>query len=626
MPPPPPAPVGAALPALKARVAALEKQFSQGQIPADPQNLALLRFKLEQAHLWFNKLESPAGAFEFDGLRWLNIIVDRLEIIARTAGDAVYPAATQQHERAYISPADNSPQPYWVYVPANYSPRRKYPLVVFLHGYAPEITKAEPWLPGEATWKLATERDMILVVPYGRRNSDFVGIGEDDTLTVTNEVKKYYSVDGSRVFLLGISMGGYGAHAVAMHRPDVWTGVTPMCGRTDFYLWFGLKREELPAWKQVLYDADDPRHLKANAMNLPIFMQHGALDNVVPTEHSRRFFADLRALGYPVRYREIGDGDHYIYWHDWSYIAAFEWMKTIQPTPVPRHVRYSTAALRNKGAYWATINSFNDYSRLAHLDAEVRPDNTIHVVTDNIGSFTLTPPASFFQAGKPVTLIVNGVMQEQQYSARSPVQWPIKVVEDETYPSSKSPARCGPIKEVYRDPFLLVCGRAEADIEQARRFAREWFLYADGKPPLKADREVTPADRQNYNLVLFGTRHTNSILAEIADKLPVELTARGFRLGRQEYSGRDLGMQLCYPSPFSPQRMIVVQSGEYWGGALPINHKYDLLPEYIIYDTTLDLSDSTNRAIVAGFFDHNWQLTKTAPVEIQSRPPAPPEF
>lgn len=624
MPPPPPAPVDGALPALKARVATLEKLLAQRQIPADPQNLALLRFKLEQAHIWFDKLDGPLGVYEYEGLRYLTIIVNRLEVIARTAGDAVYPAATQQHERAYISPADNSPQPYWVYVPTNYSPRRKYPLVVFLHGYAPEINKAQPWLPGEATWKLATERDTIFVVPYGRRNSDFVGIGEDDTITVTSEVIKHYSVDDSRVFLLGVSMGGYGAHAIGMHRPDIWAGVTPMCGRTDFYLWFNLNREELPAWKQVLYDADDPRHLKANAMHLPIFIQHGALDYVVPTEHSRRFYADLKALGYPVRYREIPDGDHYIYWHDWSYLAALDWMKNVRRAPTPRRVRYSTAALRNKGAYWATINGFKDYSKLAHIDAEVRTGNSIHVTTENIGSFTLTPPASFLQVNRPITLTVNGVQQTQQYDAKAPVKWSAansQVVSLVT----KSPTRCGPIKEIYRDPFLLVHGETERDAEQAKRFAREWFLYADGKPPIKADKEVTNADRQNYNLILFGTRGTNSIIAEIADKLPVELTPTGFRLGKHEFQGKELGMQLCYPSPFSPQRMIVVQSGLYWGGSLPINHKYDLLPEYIVYDKSLDLSDNTNRAIAAGFFDHNWQLTPTAHVDIQSRPPAPPE-
>jgi hypothetical protein len=74
---------------------------------------------------------------------------------------------------------------------------------------------------------------------------------------------------------------------------------------------------------------------------------------------------------------------------------------------------------------------------------------------------------------------------------------------------------------------------------------------------------------------------------------------------------------MCYPSPFGEGRMIVVQSGVYWGAALPVNHKFDLLPDYIVFDDTYDSSDSTNNALAAGYFDHNWKLpakpTTTSP-------------
>ncbi len=68
---------------------------------------------------------------------------------------------------------------------------------------------------------------------------------------------------------------------------------------------------------------------------------------------------------------------------------------------------------------------------------------------------------------------------------------------------------------------------------------------------------------------------------------------------------------MCYPSPFGEGRMIVIQSGIYWGAALPVNHKFDLLPDYIVFNDTLDISDATNKAIAAGYFDNNWQLPVT---------------
>jgi acetyl esterase/lipase len=301
---------------LKARLASLERDLAENKIPADPRNLALLRFKLEQAQLWVEAIAAEEAYFTAPMQTNLAAVLDRAEAVAKARGDAVFPAASQEHERAYISPADDSAQPYWVYVPNNYTTRRKYPVVVFLHGYSPDITKIKPWLPGPAVWKLATDRECIFVVPYGRRNSDFVGIGEDDTLAVTDEVRKIYSVDQTRVFLLGVSMGGYGAHAIGQHSPDSFAGVTTMCGRTYVYLWFKLNREAVAPWKRILYDADDPRHLKLNGQHTPLLMQHGAFDHIVNVENSRLYNNDLKQLGYPVRYNEIQGGDHYIYWQD----------------------------------------------------------------------------------------------------------------------------------------------------------------------------------------------------------------------------------------------------------------------------------------------------------------------
>ena len=88
----------------------------------------------------------------------------------------------------------------------------------------------------------------------------------------------------------------------------------------------------------------------------------------------------------------------------------------------------------------------------------------------------------------------------------------------------------------------------------------------------------------------------------------LELTPTGYRIGTRQVEGTNLGLQLCYPSPFADDRMIVVQSGLYWGEALPVNHKFDLIPDYIVYDAATDPSDSTNRALVAGFFDGNWAV------------------
>jgi hypothetical protein len=289
-------------------------------------------------------------------------------------------------------------------------------------------------------------------------------------------------------------------------------------------------------------------------------------------------------------------------------------MQNLRRVNLPRRVVYSTSVLRNHRAYWVDIEAFEEYGRSAHIEAEIKPRGVIAVKTTNVARFTLRPPTQLLTGAGTLTLQVNGSTVSTNLDPGQPIQWGTPAVTgQETYPGLKTPQRCGPIRDCYRDPFLLVYGTLQADggtgrdEVNARRFAHEWERFADGVPPLKADHQVSEEDRKRYNLVLFGTRESNAILASISDRLPAELTTEGCRIGEQKFSGENLGLAMCYPSPFDERRMIVVQSGHYWGDALAINHKFDLQPDYIVYTDTIDPSDGTNRALAAGFFNNGWQ-------------------
>jgi acetyl esterase/lipase len=658
VPAPPRPPVDARQ--VRTRYNALARSMNGGQVPADPQNLPLLRYKMEQARLWIYEVDSGQTAWPEDSMRNAQDMIARAEIVARAQGDAVFPAATQEHERAYIAESDGSIQPYWVYVPKGYTPKKKYPVVVFLHGYSPYISKINPWVPDETIWSLATERGYIFVVPYGRRNTDFVGIGEDDVITVTDAVKARYSVDEDRVFLMGASMGGFGAYVIGLHRPDYWAGVAPIAGRTDFYLWFDLKRDAVPWWKRLLYDANDPRHLAGNALNTPFYTQHGENDTINRVEHARTFFADAKAKGVPIKYREVPNGDHYIYFDPETYTLPLDWGLAVVRHEAPKKVDFTTGDLRTHSAYWVDVLAFQKYNQTASILAELkttRTSNVIEVKNTNVAMFRLQPPAEALKANLPVSLIVNGSPDARGFKIGDAIVWggeaPAPVADANGFPGVKSPLRAGPVKNCYRDPFLVVygtlkqpavnplaaagaAGAESADMAEARRFYEEWSVYADGTPRVKADKEVTAEDRHNFNLVLIGTRDSNSVLAEIADKLPLELLPDGYRLGAKMTKVADparLGLQFCYPSPFDAKRMVVVQSGWHWGtktarvapfdkllsphDELPANHKYDLLPDYIVYEPAMeegvsqhifDFTDETNHALAAGFFDGNWQI------------------
>lgn len=638
---------------VRLRYNALAKAMNAGQVPADPQNLALLRFKMEQARLWIYEVDSNQTAWPEDSMRNAQDMIARAEVVAKAQGDAIFPAATQEHERAYVAENDGSIQPYWVYVPKDYSPKKKYPVVVFLHGYSPYISKIAPWVPDESIWGLATDRGYIFVVPYGRRNTDFVGIGEDDVITVTDAVKSRYSVDEDRVYLMGASMGGYGAYIVGLHYPDYWAAVTPIAGRTDFYLWFGLDRETVPWWKRVLFDANDPRHLAGNALNTPFFTQHGELDTINDVKHARQFFEDAKKAGVPIKYREVKNGDHYIYFDNETYTLPADWALGVTRHAAPKKINFTTGDLKSHRSYWVQLLAFEKYDQSANIVAEVkttRTANVIEVQTRNVARFHLNPPAAILKENLPVSLMLNGKADARDFKIGDEISWPAPqpgiAGAENPFPGTKSPTRSGPVKNCYRDAFLVVYGTLKQppanangangakpepseDMIEAQKFFEEWAIYADGVPRVKADKEVTADDRKNYNLILIGTRESNSILAEIADKMPLELLPDGYRVGTKRVKVPqidEIGLRFCYPSPFDAARMVVVHSGWYWGlkkdqttphDDLPPNHKYDLIPDYIVYDSSMesgvskhpfDFSDETNHALVAGFFDGNWQL------------------
>jgi hypothetical protein len=70
---------------------------------------------------------------------------------------------------------------------------------------------------------------------------------------------------------------------------------------------------------------------------------------------------------------------------------------------------------------------------------------------------------------------------------------------------------------------------------------------------------------------------------------------------------------------------VVIFSGQHWGKGLPKNHKFDLLPDFIVFDDTVGPVSGTNTFKVAGFFDINWKLDGKLTWTDAEKAPAPPE-
>ena len=108
-------------------------------------------------------------------------------------------------------------------------------------------------------------------------------------LAILDEVLKKYPVDASRVYIVGMSMGGYAAWDLIARRPDLFAAAMPMCGGGD---------------------PDDARRIAKT----PVWAFHGVLDDRVEVAESRRMVAAVRKAGGKPRYSEYPDEEHNV-WH-----------------------------------------------------------------------------------------------------------------------------------------------------------------------------------------------------------------------------------------------------------------------------------------------------------------------
>ena len=576
-----------------------------------PDDFARALLKLEKCALLFQRYLPSVGR---DASFKKELEEGQRLLRALAKGEKPVLPTTGMIERAYLSNIDGSAQPYYIYIPKTVDLKNPAPLVIFLHGYIGNLDKVN-WLDqtlSDSMKTLAEKLGGILLAPFARSNTDFLGIGERDVLKTIGLARRDYKIDADRIYLCGPSMGGSGAWAIGAHYPHLFAANVPASGRSDYNLWQDVPRGVLTEFKQFIIDRDYAVTLKSNFRNLPVFAFHGELDWLVKPDQSRKMVEALQALKFEALYREFPEGDH------WSCFDAFDsdeliaWLRGKRRVVRPQRVTYRTYHPRFNRAYWVSIDDFAAFGKPASVDAKLTGPQRVTVTVENVARFTL---------GDGKHLVADDTLRAKLSDGR--LLKPVSVTDGRaTFTVSPVPEGglrkrgelCGPVYEAYQRPFVLVYGTAgdAAGQRNSRNLASmgmlEWFEFAAGVPRVKRDVDVNKEDIRDFNLILFGTPKSNRVIARIADKLPVKIGKNQFVIGGKTYAGEKLGLIMTYPNPLNPERMVVIHSGVRWGKGLPQNHKMDFLPDYIVFDDTIAPVSGTNTFKVAGFFDINWQL------------------
>ena len=138
---------------------------------------------------------------------------------------------------AYIDDIDNTPQFCRCYLPLNYDPAKKWPLVVYLHGYNQDNPEYINWWSVDKRHDPSTDKHgVIFIEPHGRGNTQYLGIGDRDVLKCIEMAKQKFNVNDDQVYLTGSSMGGFGTWNVATRHPELFAAIAPIYGGSDYHV------------------------------------------------------------------------------------------------------------------------------------------------------------------------------------------------------------------------------------------------------------------------------------------------------------------------------------------------------------------------------------------------------
>lgn len=517
---------------------------------------------------------------------------------------------------SFHSTVDDTEQPYGLYLPPKYTPKKKYPLVVMLHGAGSNHRLSlrrvfgESNRPGEndveaslyfPEWK---DVDMIVISPYARGTMGYQGIAEKDVWDAVADVKKRFSIDEDRTYLTGLSMGGGGTLWIGLTRSDFWAAIAPVCPApppgTDIYF--------------------------PNAANVPVHLFQGDADPVVRVEGTRKIVEAIKQTGTTLAYDEYPNVQHDSWVNAYQNGSIFEWFKPFTRNRFPSKVVLTTNQLRYNKTYWIEATRFT-VGDTAQLIAQFTAKNQLDVQSKKVTGFTLSLKGHpQFISSKPVSIQLNGQnvlgkpteLGQLHFSVNKEGVWvnePIKQAEND-----KKPYLEGPMIDAFSDRHIYVYGTADnptpKEVERRRKEAleaAEWSFHRGdflGRvmvfPRLMADKEIRPNDIERSNLILFGTTQTNQVIGQLTPNHPLQL---------KENQVQNYSLTYIYPNK---DRYVLVNSGIAWwktagqdpngllarlsvpGPAGKLRGKGDFL---------LFEKDNTNH-IWSGQFNEHWQISE----------------
>lgn len=562
------------------------------------------------------------------------------------AGKPEWPKATGQIARAYRSKIDGGLQPYGLGIPASYDPAKPIRLDVILHGFSLTINEASFLASHDSGREIDPAQTYIKLEVFGRTNNSYRWGGEMDVFEAIETVQRHYNIDPDRIVLRGFSMGGAGAWAVGLHHPAFWAAFEAGAGGAGSRNSF--KPDNTPPHPGATFRVYNMADWALNSANVPTVAYGGELDPQLAASVTIR--QQLETEGYqfeakglnhlPVANPALGDlpmvflvgpqTEHK--WHPDSKKESDEFIADacVKGRHIPKHIRFVTYSARYGQCFNFTIDGLEHHYDRAELEAITGEDaRRQEVKTKNISRLLMTYPVAGLALtldGQPFpykptqvrTNLPSVLFEKKGDKWQAGFVKPEELAADKTL--RKKPGVQGPINDFLMDSFLVVrptgqpnhalandYGKASLD-----SFVKSYAKWMRADVRVKDDRAVTREDVAAHHLVLFGDPASNSILAALAEKLPIGWSKQQVKVGRETYSAADHVPSFICANPYNPNRYVVVNAGHNTmkrgeTRKLPVV-SIQRLGDYAVLKLDKEGDEIKDQLVVEGLFDEQWQV------------------
>ena len=568
----------------------------------------------------------------------------RAEQLSR--GEATWTSAIGLNVRGYVSKIDGSVQPYGLIIPESYNPKgpQRYRTDLWFHGRGEVLSELNFLKDRMNNVGSINPDDTIVLHPYGRYCNAAKFAGEIDALEALDSVKRRYRVDEDRISVRGFSMGGASAWHFAVHYPDRWFAANPGAGFSetpDFLKVFQKENLQPTWWERKLWQWYDCPGWAANLRQCPVVAYSGELDN--QKQAADIMEPAMRKEGIELRH-VIGPGTRHAI-HPEGKEEVERRMVELAKLGRSKQVRtFITPTLRFNRSQPLTIDELEEHwqvGRVQMVRSNVPEHGTAIVFkAEGVSAFTIDllpgegdvslivhEPAYFESGNRDYDLqsnIIGRVTRRSDRSANVSVHRVDGVWKLGPRPSDgslrKKHGLQGPIDDAFLDSFIFVRPTGKPWNEMAGKWSdaeltraiEHWRRQFRGNARVKNDVDVTQQDMESSNIVLWGDPGSNSVLAKIAEKLPIQWTKESITAGKdRKFPADKHALIAIYPNPLFPYRYVVLNSSFTYRDFAYLNNarQVPMLPDWAVVDlTTPPNSVWPGKIADADFFDERWQL------------------